>query len=260
MPIKILAVDDSKTMRLAIKITFAAENCEVVSVGKGSEALAKAKEIAPDVLLMDAALGEGEPSGYEVCKTIKADPATKHIPVLIMVSKHVGIDDAAVQACGATNAIVKPFETQQLIEQVQALLSAPKVEKPSPAKTMISMTPAAGPKAPPPLTPASRPPSTPVSAPKPVAATVVSANHSLLTETGSSMDNIPIAIPIPFTPAGAPTPGILKRLQQARGGDAKELDPKALEALVALSRDVIEQVVWEVVPDLAEEMLRQQRT
>jgi hypothetical protein len=67
---------------------------------------------------------------------------------------------------------------------------------------------------------------------------------------------IPIAVPIPFAPAGAPTPGMLKRLQAA-GGAASGLDPKAVEALLALSRDVVEQVVWEVVPDLAEHALKQ---
>ena len=67
---------------------------------------------------------------------------------------------------------------------------------------------------------------------------------------------IPIAVPIPFTSAGSPTPGMLKRLQAA-GGAASGLDPKAVEALLALSRDVVEQVVWEVVPDLAEHALKQ---
>ena len=67
---------------------------------------------------------------------------------------------------------------------------------------------------------------------------------------------IPIAVPIPFAPAGNPTPGMLKRLQAA-GGAASGLDPRAVEALLALSRDVVEQVAWEVVPDLAEQALKQ---
>lgn len=69
---------------------------------------------------------------------------------------------------------------------------------------------------------------------------------------------IPIATPIPFTSADSPTPGILKRLQAA-GGSAAGLDPKAVQALVTLSRDVIEQVVWEVVPDMAEQILGRQQ-
>jgi CheY-like chemotaxis protein len=57
MPTKILAIDDSKTMRLAIKITFSAEDAEVVAVSKGSEAVARAKQIGADVVLVDAGAG-----------------------------------------------------------------------------------------------------------------------------------------------------------------------------------------------------------
>ena len=76
MPTKILAIDDSKTMRLAIKITFAAEDYDVVAVSKGSEAVARAKQMPADVLIVDAALAAGEPSGYDVVKAIRADPDT----------------------------------------------------------------------------------------------------------------------------------------------------------------------------------------
>ena len=61
-------------------------------------------------------------------------------------------------------------------------------------------------------------------------------------------------MPIPFTPAHAPTAGILKRLSE--GGAVEGIDPKTAAALVSLSREVIEQVVWEVVPDLAEQIIR----
>jgi hypothetical protein len=46
-------------------------------------------------------------------------------------------------------------------------------------------------------------------------------------------------------------------LQEASGGAASGLDPKAVEALLQLSREVVEQVVWEVVPDLAEQIIRE---
>src|SRR5690606_27760562 len=67
---------------------------------------------------------------------------------------------------------------------------------------------------------------------------------------------IPIAIPIPFTSAAAPTAGMLRRIQEATPGDP--LDPAVIQALLALSRDVIERVAWEGVPDLAEEIIRKQ--
>ncbi|MBA3550154.1 MAG: response regulator [Nannocystis sp.] len=298
MPTKILAIDDSKTMRLAIKITFAAEDCEVVAVSKGSEAVVRAKQMPADILIVDAVLAAGEPSGYEVARLLRADPETAHIPVLILVSNQTGIDEAQVQASGANAALTKPFDTQELLERVNALVSGKAVATKStaPGKSVAgaatysstpsssSPAPKVAPSAAPPVTtaaatPAARPLlATPQAAPglkhaptspaRPAAASVAPSMSSAsasgqgqrlpaaFTSVEDMASKIPIAVPIPFAPAGAPTAGMLKRLQAA-GGAASGLDPKAVEALLALSRDVVEQVVWEVVPDLAEHALKQ---
>ncbi len=291
MPTKILAIDDSKTMRLAIKITFAAEDCEVVAVSKGSEAVARAKQMPADILIVDAVLAAGEPSGYEVARQLRADPETAHIPVLILVSNQTGIDEGQVQASGANGAMTKPFDTQELMEKVNALVSGKSVvSKPAavrqPVSTSVGSTTSPSPAtaarpAPATATPAATPataarPAQPVGTPapklaptspaKPAAASVApsmssaSGQGSRLPAAFTSVEDmaskIPIAVPIPFVPAGSPTPGMLKRLQAA-GGAASGLDPRAVEALLALSRDVVEQVVWEVVPDLAEQALKQ---
>jgi CheY-like chemotaxis protein len=287
MPTKILAIDDSKTMRLAIKITFAAEDCEVVAVSKGSEAVVRAKQMPADILIVDAVLAAGEPSGYEVARQLKADPETAHIPVLLLVSNQTGIDEGQVQASGANAALTKPFDTQELLERVNALVSGkpvatkstapakvaaaptPVVAKVAPAVTPVAAAPAAAarpllatPQAAPGLKTAPTSPARPAAAS--VAPSMSSASASgqgqrlpaAFTSVEDMASKIPIAVPIPFAPAGAPTPGMLKRLQAA-GGAASGLDPKAVEALLALSRDVVEQVVWEVVPDLAEHALKQ---
>jgi len=288
MPTKILAIDDSKTMRLAIKITFAAEDCEVVAVSKGSEAVARAKQMPADILIVDAVLAAGEPSGYEVARQLRADPETAHIPVLILVSTQTGIDEGQVQASGANGAMTKPFDTQELMEKVNALVSGKSVaSKPAAVRQPVSTTvgsttspsPATAARATPAAaaTPAARPAQSvgtpapklaPTSPAKPAAASVApsmssasaSGQGSRLPAAFTSVEDmaskIPIAVPIPFVPAGSPTPGMLKRLQAA-GGAASGLDPRAVEALLALSRDVVEQVVWEVVPDLAEQALKQ---
>lgn len=279
MPTKILAIDDSKTMRLAIKITFAAEDCEVVAVSKGSEAVARAKQMPADVLIVDAVLAAGEPSGYEVARQLRADPETAHIPVLILVSNQTGIDEAQVSASGANGAMTKPFDTQELMEKVNALVSGKSVATKAAPARQPAATPAATPRpvaaqpAPIAAQPAQAARPAPVATPAPKlaptspakpAAASVAPSHSAgqgarLPAAFSSVEDmankIPIAVPIPFTSAGSATPGMLKRLQAA-GGSASGLDPKAVEALLALSRDVVEQVVWEVVPDLAEHALK----
>lgn len=292
MPTKILAIDDSKTMRLAIKITFAAEDCEVVAVSKGSEAVARAKQMPADVLIVDANLAAGEPTGYEVARQVRADPDTAHIPVLLLVSAQAGIDEGQVQSSGANGAMTKPFDTQELLEKVNALVSGkalPKAAAPQPrgAPTMgaapVKITPAAAPSTPAATGAAAgaAKPATPSlglgaksapAAPSPSVARGVpgvinptpppmgaSASGQKLSAAFTSVEDmaskIPIAVPIPFASANSPTPGILKRLQEA-GGSASGLDPKAVQALLALSRDVVEQVVWEVVPEMAEQALK----
>jgi CheY-like chemotaxis protein len=282
MPTKILAIDDSKTMRLAIKITFAAEDCEVVAVSKGSEAVARAKQLPADVLIVDVNLAAGEPSGYEVARAVRADPETAHIPVLLLVSNQVGIDDSQVAASGANGAMTKPFDTQELLERVNALVSGkamPKAAATQPRAGQPAATPTQAPAAKPAAAPGpllsgkpaapnlgakAAPPAQPTAAAAlkgtPAAPASASASGQKLSAAFTSVEDmaskIPIAVPIPFASANSPTPGILKRLQAA-GGSASGLDPKAVEALLALSRDVVEQVVWEVVPDLAESALKQ---
>lgn len=283
MPTKILAIDDSKTMRLAIKITFAAEDYDVVAVSKGSEAVARAKQMPADVLIVDAALAAGEPSGYDVVRAVRADPDTAHIPVLLLVSNQVGIDESQVQGCGANGAMIKPFDTQELLEKVTALAQGKSIStgkaaaKPSavaPAPTarpapqaaapapVAAPTPAAARPAPAPTTPPAAAPKpvaapTPTPAARPAAAPAAAGGNKQFPAAFASGEDmaskIPIATPIPFAPADAPTAGMLKRLQAA--GGASGIDPKAVQALLSLSRDVIEQVVWEVVPDMAEQIL-----
>jgi CheY-like chemotaxis protein len=320
MPTKILAIDDSKTMRLAIKITFAAEDAKVTAVSKGSEAVARAKQMQADIVLVDHKLAPGEPSGFEVVQALKANPATAKIPVIMLVPARGGISEAEIMAAGADNYIGKPFDTQELIDKVAAALgrgARPAIAQPTvpaptvkpvapvatPPKTPVVATPPKTPVAPvatPPKTPVVAPPKTPVVTPpatraapatpktpttRPVAptpavtprtppATTPAAGTKPLparpvggppatgvaaTAASAGPANIPIAIPIPFTAASSPTPGMLERLKSAAGtnGAVAGLDPAAVRALLALSQEVVEQIVWEVVPDLAEEIIKQ---
>lgn len=300
MPTKILAIDDSKTMRLAIKISFAAEDAEVTAVSKGSEAVVRAKQMSADVVLVDAVLAGGEPSGYDVCQQLKADGDTAKIPVLVLVSNQTGPDAARLKASGADGWLAKPFETQELIDKVAEVLA--KVGKPMHTTTPVSSAPTlstggtAAASITPPVAAAARPavmiPGTPSAAaaapaasakttpraPQPLGTPVAEAPRAAaavaepqpststatplrITPPARGNDGhdgaIPIAIPIPFTSADAPTPGILERLRKAQGATAG-LDPRVAEALVALSREVLEAAVWEVVPELAEQMLREE--
>lgn len=303
MPTKILAIDDSKTMRLAIKITFAAEDAEVTAVSKGSEAVARAKQMSADVVLVDASLAAGEPNGYEVCQQLKADADTAGIPVIVLASNQTGVDAGRLKACGADGSITKPFETQELIDKVAEVLGKPKAAPlgtsatatapaaptPPPAAVATAAAPAAArpaTAAPPTSVPPGRTqvmsvtpppqqarPAAPAAAPAPAASPEKAAPAPALRlqpqaaaaapvparapAAAPSDGAIPIAVPIPFTAASEPTPGMLARLKSAQSGAVAGLDPKVAEAILALSREVLEAVAWEVVPELAEQIVRE---
>jgi CheY-like chemotaxis protein len=304
MPTKILAIDDSKTMRLAIKITFAAEDAKVTAVSKGSEAVARAKQLQADVVLVDHKLAPGEPSGFEVVQALKANPATANIPVILLVPARGGVSEAEVTAAGADNYIGKPFDSQELIDKVAACLgrgakprlappgvrpaaapaakapvAAPPAAKPPAAAPPAAAPRAAAPAAAPPAAapraaapapaPAAKPAPRPAPAPAPARTVASPAGPSPARVPASPAASpmaaaagpgtIPIAIPIPFTAASSPTPGMLERIRAAAGNNSAVagLDPAAISALLQLSHEIVEQVVWEVVPDLAEELIKQ---
>jgi len=312
MPTKILAIDDSKTIRLAIKITFAAEDADVTTVSKGAEAVARAKQMGANVVIVDANLADQQPGGLELVRQLKSDPGTAKIPVIVLVSNQSPPSAAELDAAGADDTIAKPFDTTALIEAVAAVQTKPAraasaagkpaaAPKPVPKPVPAAAPPVAKPVAAPPAAavprpPAARPPlakppaaKPPVARPTPAAkappvgraarlgqsaapaaaapTAPKGARVGAVTEVGMPTPvtsaeaaavgggaAIPIAVPIPFTAASAPTPGMLKRLAEAAGDSG--LDPKVAEALVSLSREVLERVVWEVVPDLAESIIK----
>jgi len=70
-------------MQTVVSITFAKEDFSVVTAGTGEEALAKAREVHPDIIVADVAMPRG--NGYELCQVLKSDPALRHVPVLLLV-------------------------------------------------------------------------------------------------------------------------------------------------------------------------------
>lgn len=117
---KILLADDSITIQKVIMITFASEEYDIVIVGDGDAAVAKAKEIRPDLVMADVAM-PGK-NGYEVCDTVKNDPALKNTPVLLLAGTFEPLDKEEAKRVKADDSIVKPFESQELVEKVKDLL------------------------------------------------------------------------------------------------------------------------------------------
>ncbi len=122
MPKKLLLADDSVTIQKVIGISFANEDVTLVTVDNGDDAIAKTRELCPDLVLADVVM-PGK-TGYEVCEAIKSDPNLRHIPVLLLTGTFEAFDEDRARQVGAAGHIAKPFEAQILVNQVNQLLAA----------------------------------------------------------------------------------------------------------------------------------------
>lgn len=119
MSIKILLADDSITIQKVIGIIFGGDEYALTVVDNGKDALDKAQEIVPDVLLIDV-LMPGM-TGYEVCEALRATPALAAKPILLLTGSFEPFDENKARNCGADDFLAKPFESQQIVSKVRVL-------------------------------------------------------------------------------------------------------------------------------------------
>ena len=115
---KILLADDSITIQKVISLTLSGGDYDLTVVGDGDSAIQKAAEITPQIVLADVAM-PGK-TGYQVCEAIKASSG---VPVLLLSGTFDPLNEAEAQRVGADDHIVKPFESEALIEKIEALLA-----------------------------------------------------------------------------------------------------------------------------------------
>lgn len=117
---RILAVDDNEALRYSLVRSLRDAGYQVVEARTGEEALARAAEL-PDLITLDVNLPDM--LGFEVCKRIKSNPTTAHIPVLHLSSTYIE-PDARVQglASGADAYLAEPIDRAELVATVGALL------------------------------------------------------------------------------------------------------------------------------------------
>lgn len=145
MGIKLLLADDSITIQKVVGIIFANEEYELTVVDNGNAALDKARELIPDIILVDA-LMPGK-TGYEVCEGVRRDPSLAPIPLLLLTGAFEPFDEEKARQCGADDFISKPFESQHLIEMVKRLLDLGKERQAAApvAATFVQQEPVAAP-------------------------------------------------------------------------------------------------------------------
>lgn len=119
MSIKILLADDSITIQKVVGIIFGGDDYTLTVVDNGKAAIEKARELNPDVLLIDA-LMPGM-TGYEVCEAVRATPELASKPILLLTGSFEPFDEAKAKDCGADDFLTKPFESQQIVTKVKEL-------------------------------------------------------------------------------------------------------------------------------------------
>ncbi len=124
--LKVLVIDDSKTIRRTAETLLAREGCEVFTAVDGFDALSKVADHRPDIIFVDIMMPRLD--GYQACSLIKRSKAFRTIPVIMLSSKDGLFDRARGRIVGSEHYLTKPFTRDELlsaIEQHVALPSAP---------------------------------------------------------------------------------------------------------------------------------------
>jgi twitching motility two-component system response regulator PilH len=116
----ILVVEDSPSQRAMIADLLKGSGLDVTSVSDGIEALEQIEGHRPDLVVLDIVMPRM--NGYEVCRRLKADPKTQHVPIVMCSSKGEEFDRYWGMKQGADAYIAKPFQPTELVGTVKQLL------------------------------------------------------------------------------------------------------------------------------------------
>ncbi|HEX5442436.1 MAG TPA: response regulator [Pirellulales bacterium] len=117
---RILVVDDEEDLLELIEYNLAKEGYRVTCVGTGEDALREARANPPDLIVLDLLLPNVD--GLEVCKLLKNDPRTKHVPIVMLTAKGDEADMVTGLELGADDYISKPFSPRVLTARIRAVL------------------------------------------------------------------------------------------------------------------------------------------
>ena len=119
---KILIVDDEEKVRKLVEITLSIDKVEVLQASSGEDGLKIARETKPDIILLDVMMPGGF-DGFDVCKILKEDPATRDIYIIMLTAKGQKADKEKGFASGVDDYFVKPFSPMELMEKINKILA-----------------------------------------------------------------------------------------------------------------------------------------
>jgi DNA-binding response OmpR family regulator len=118
-PIKVLAADDDPVILRLIEVNLSLEGFEVETAVRGEDALAKAKHVGPQVILLDVMMPGM--TGWDVARQLRADVATAHIPIVFLSARTQEEDRRKGRELGVADYVNKPFDPGDLVDTIRRL-------------------------------------------------------------------------------------------------------------------------------------------
>ena len=115
--VKVMVIDDSKTIRRTAETLLAKAGCEVVTAVDGFDALAKIADTQPSIIFVDIMMPRLD--GYQTCALIKNNSVFKHTPVIMLSSKDGLFDRAKGRIVGSDQYLTKPFSKDELLSSIR---------------------------------------------------------------------------------------------------------------------------------------------
>ena len=115
--LKVMVIDDSKTIRRSAETLLKKAGCEVATAEDGFDALAKIVEQQPDIIFVDIMMPRLD--GYQTCQLIKANQTFRQTPVIMLSSKDGLFDKAKGRVVGSDQYVTKPFTKDELLGAIK---------------------------------------------------------------------------------------------------------------------------------------------
>ncbi|HEX7078183.1 MAG TPA: response regulator [Candidatus Eisenbacteria bacterium] len=119
---RVLVVDDEPDLVRILEFGLKAAGYQVEVASDGQEGLKKARDLKPDIILLDLMLPKLD--GYKVCRLLKFDERYKHIPIMILSARTQEGDQTLAHEMGANHFVTKPYDFQEILGHVASLLKA----------------------------------------------------------------------------------------------------------------------------------------
>lgn len=116
--LKVMVIDDSKTIRRTAETLLTKAGCQVVTATDGFDALAKIADTRPDIIFVDIMMPRLD--GYQTCALIKNNSEFKKTPVIMLSSKDGLFDKAKGRIVGSDQYLTKPFSKTELLNSIEA--------------------------------------------------------------------------------------------------------------------------------------------